>query len=345
MDMAEHLRRPEPELPIRVERWNRSGCCGNQPHRGSGRFDCLSERYGVWRLSFPDAKCREWRFHSDHWNSRGDGCLLPDALHNFERLPLRSANNNQHSCQRQHRCTRTQYFGYPYYSGSQPGAASGDYRFDRYRHIRVRRDKCRSRYAPGAAIVTGINLVSNLSNVTWTSYPTPPVPLQLNVQLFEQGGNAQYFVVTAQDSTTTPASPAWNTDLGFYVSGVDNLQMDNQTDSTGHAMFLYQHTNPGIFNISVVDSTGRSVTVNQLSQGTWTPPTASGSGSNDTVSVSVSAPGTVVASAPLALTATVTDISGFTPTVQWSQVSGPGDVTFGNAQRQRPRNPIRLRCA
>ena len=79
-----------------------------------------------------------------------------------------------------------------------------------------------------------------------------------------------------------------------------------------------------------VDSVDRNVIVTQPYTGDWKVPTAAQSAAGGTVSVGIAAYATVTIPNALQLTGTATDSSGLTPAVAWTQVSGPGTVTFAS---------------
>jgi RHS repeat-associated protein len=68
--------------------------------------------------------------------------------------------------------------------------------------------------------------------------------------------------------------------------------------------------------------------------GIWTPPTTTNGCNNcNNVTVSITANTTVITPNSLQLNGTVTDNVGVNPQIAWTQVSGPGVVTFANAQQ------------
>jgi RHS repeat-associated protein len=178
------------------------------------------------------------------------------------------------------------------------------------------------------ATVTGIGaLTSDLSTITWTYYPTPPPVGSLTLNYILSVVNAQYFSSYAKDASGNPLS---NVNVGIYVTGVDNFQTSVTTSDTGQAYFSYYHTLSGSYSVIAVDSVDRNVIVTQPYTGNWVVPSSTQSGGSATLSVSISASAYVTLSNALQLNGTATDTSGLTPAVTWTQISGPGTVTFAN---------------
>jgi RHS repeat-associated protein len=184
------------------------------------------------------------------------------------------------------------------------------------------------------------SISSGQASVTWTSYPAPPSQAgSLALNLFGCVNNEQAYIVMAKDASTPP-TPVFDANVGFYVSGADNLSLSGTTNITGQAAFGYYHANTGAYNIVAVDSANRNVVISNSVADQWSGPCVS---STNTITVGISALNTVVQSSTLALTGIVTDSANLTPQATWSQVSGPGTVTFANpTQTTSGSNPLTL---
>jgi RHS repeat-associated protein len=162
--------------------------------------------------------------------------------------------------------------------------------------------------------------------------PTGSLTLTPNtVQPLPMGGK-QSFTVLASDASGAPVP---NAGIGLVVSGVDNLQLSGITDATGHATILYQDVNPGTALVQGVAFISGMISYSNVVSVPWTLPaaTTTTTGGSSTLSVSISALSSVTLPNALTLTGTVTDSTGLTPTLGWSQVSGPGTVTFTTPQQ------------
>jgi RHS repeat-associated protein len=178
-----------------------------------------------------------------------------------------------------------------------------------------------------AAITGAGTLTSNLSAITWTNYPTPPPVGSLT--LYELGSivNSQSFSSFARDALGNPLP---NENVGFYVTGVDTFQSSSTTNNIGQAQLNYYHTQSGNYNVIAVDSVGRNVIVTQPYTGSWVVPTIPPSASGGSISVSISANSYVAMPNALQLNGSATDSTGATPAVTWTQINGPGTVTFAD---------------
>ncbi len=171
------------------------------------------------------------------------------------------------------------------------------------------------------------SFLSGQSSVTWSSYATPPAAGTLQLQLLTSVEDTQGYDVFATDAS---GSPVFNANVGLYVWGIDKFSLGGTTDITGHAFFRYNHFNPnslGSYNIVAVDSVNRNVVFSNVVPGQWTGPTSS---QPDTITIGITAQSSATIGAPLQLNGSVTDSAELTPTDVWSQVSGPGTVTFAN---------------
>jgi RHS repeat-associated protein len=182
-----------------------------------------------------------------------------------------------------------------------------------------------------ATIAANETLMSSQAGVAWITYPTPPASLgSLSLVMFAVENNLQAYTVLAKDASGNPIA---NANVGLYVYGIDNFQQTAVTDATGHTSFSYYHTDAGTYNVVAVTSVGRNVVFSNVINGNWTPPTVGNSGGSNSISVSVSGLVEVALPNTLQLTGSVSDNVGITPTVQWSQVSGPGTATFATPQQ------------
>jgi RHS repeat-associated protein len=185
------------------------------------------------------------------------------------------------------------------------------------------------------------SLVSSPTTVTWTSYTTPPPAGSLT--LLPSGvlpalpaGGQQAFSVLAVDAYGAPISGAT---ISLLVTGVDNLTLTATTDVTGHASFVYQNVNPGVAYASAAAFVQNASLGSAVATVPWTLPpattTASG-GNGSTINIGINALSTIALPNTLQLTGTVTDSNlpaGSLPNITWSQVSGPGAVTFTTPQQ------------
>jgi RHS repeat-associated protein len=175
------------------------------------------------------------------------------------------------------------------------------------------------------------SLSSSQASVTWITYPTPPPIGSLSLNWFAKANDLETYTAMATDASGNPVA---NADVGFYVSGVDNLQSNAMTDITGHTSYGYWHEDSGKFTIAAVDSVGRNVTFSTPIVETWTMPTTNAPcGNCNAINISISAQSAITMPNPLQLNGTVTDSVGILPTVAWSKISGPGIVTFANPQQ------------
>jgi RHS repeat-associated protein len=147
-------------------------------------------------------------------------------------------------------------------------------------------------------------------------------------------GGQQAFSVVASDASGAPVP---DLHVSLVVTGADNLQLPAVTDSTGTATFTYQDVNPGTASVQAVAFISGMVAYSNAVSVPWTIPSTvtNASTTSGTLEVSVSAPNTLTLPDTLALSGSATDsglATGDTITAAWSQVSGPGSVTFANAQ-------------
>jgi RHS repeat-associated protein len=146
-------------------------------------------------------------------------------------------------------------------------------------------------------------------------------------------GSSQSFTVLASDGAGNPVP---NLSVGLVIQGADNEQLSESTNPSGMATFNYQDINPGTANVQAVAFISGMVSYSNTVSVPWTasPSSATGSGSSGTLNVSIDAPNTLVLPSLLSVGGSVTDSSlpsGDTITTTWSEVTGPGTVTFANA--------------
>jgi RHS repeat-associated protein len=176
--------------------------------------------------------------------------------------------------------------------------------------------------------VTATNKASGImigSAIVTLMPPTGSLAITPNtVQPLSVGGQ-QVFTVYASDVSGNLVP---NIKVGLFVTGVDNLELDETTDSAGNATFIYQDVNPGIALVQAVASINGGYVLSNTVTVPWTLPVPSTCG---TLILGITAEDTVTLPNTLQLNGTATDSSLPTessPTITWSQVSGPGTVTF-----------------
>ncbi|MGA2278657.1 MAG: Ig-like domain-containing protein, partial [Terracidiphilus sp.] len=177
------------------------------------------------------------------------------------------------------------------------------------------------------------DLASNQTSVTWVNYATPPQAGSLTLNNIAIIGSTQGVYAMVTDAS---GHPVYNADVGFYVTGAETFSKDNTTDTTGRADFGFNHTNSGTINIVAVDSINRNIVLSNIISGPWpvTPPTAGGP--SGPITIDISANNSVNLPDSLQLTGTVTDTNlsaPNTPQLVWSEISGPGTITFSNPQQ------------
>ena len=146
------------------------------------------------------------------------------------------------------------------------------------------------------------------------------------------GGQSGNLVVQAIDASGAPVP---NGNVTLMVNGANDVNVTKTTDSTGHATFSYTDVNPGTDYVQVSSDIDGILVYSNIDIIPWTlsptTSTSSNSGDGSTLSIFVSADNTVILPSTLALSATVSDSalpSGGTIGVNWSQVQGPGTVSF-----------------
>ena len=185
------------------------------------------------------------------------------------------------------------------------------------------------------AVLSGdASVSSSLSNINWALYQPPPQVGTLGLYEIGTNVNSQSFVSYAKDANGN-AFP--NVNVGYYVTGVDSFQTSGTTNDIGESAFAYYHLQAGNYKVIAVDSIGRNVIVTPAYNGNWVvpPSTPCPTCKGGTITVGISAGTTVTMPNPLQLNGSVTDSSSTTTTDTWTEVSGPGTVTFAD-----PSNPI-----
>ena len=181
------------------------------------------------------------------------------------------------------------------------------------------------------ATVTGQGtLNSTQTALNWINYPTPPSAGSLSLDFINNAGSSENFSAFAKDASGNVVT---NVNVGFYVSGVDNFQTSTTSNNIGQAYFSYNHSQSGNYNVIAVDTVDRNVLVTSPYTGSWTVAPGSSSTTAGTITIGISANTTVTIPNALQLNGTVTDSSGQTPTLIWTEVSGPGTVTFANSNQ------------
>lgn len=145
-------------------------------------------------------------------------------------------------------------------------------------------------------------------------------------------GGQQSFSVTAIDAAGNSVP---NLSVGLVVSLNDTQELSATTNSNGAATFTYVNTSPGTDQVQAVAIIAGMLTYSNIVNVPWTSapsaPPINNNGDSSTLSISVTAQNTVILPNKLQLSATVTDSalqSGGTIALTWSEVSGPGTVTF-----------------
>ncbi|MGA2649953.1 MAG: DUF2341 domain-containing protein [Terracidiphilus sp.] len=183
------------------------------------------------------------------------------------------------------------------------------------------------------AVVNGEGtLTSNQTTLDWTNYPTPPPVGSLTLYEIDTIVERQDFSAYAKDASGN-ALP--NVNMGYYITGVDNIQTSVITNNIGQGYYRYFHTVSGNYSVVAVDSVDRNVIVTPAYTGDWNAPSGTPVASGGSISVGISADSYDTIPNALQLNGTVTDSAGLTTTDTWNEISGPGTVTFAD-----PSNPV-----
>ncbi|MGA3134143.1 MAG: RHS repeat-associated core domain-containing protein [Terracidiphilus sp.] len=147
-------------------------------------------------------------------------------------------------------------------------------------------------------------------------------------------GGSQTFTVLATDASGNPLP---NASVGLVVTGDDELQLSGITDSSGNATIVYNDVNPGTACVQAVAFIDGMVTYSNQVSVPWTlsPGTNTGAGGSDTLSIGISALSPDILPNTLQLNGSATDSAlptGETISGTWSEVSGPGTVSFSLQQ-------------
>ncbi|HWW74895.1 MAG TPA: DUF6531 domain-containing protein, partial [Pyrinomonadaceae bacterium] len=147
--------------------------------------------------------------------------------------------------------------------------------------------------------------------------PLSPAPREV--------GQSQNFNVMATDASGNPMPGAR---LRLTVSGANALQLNAAADASGRASFTYSGANVGLDSLQVSAPVGATVAYSNVVSTRWNPanqPPVANAGPDLSLD---SADGAAT------LAGGVTDDglpAGAPVTAQWTKVSGPGAVTFANA--------------
>ncbi|MBI3651403.1 MAG: hypothetical protein HY231_10325, partial [Acidobacteria bacterium] len=141
-------------------------------------------------------------------------------------------------------------------------------------------------------------------------------------------GQAIVFTVTAADAS---GAALVNLPITLAISGANAQQLSATTDTVGKATFVYNGSVPGTDTLQAIASVSGMQAVSNIVSQQWNigsnlPPTV-----NAGADQSITPPTTSVT-----LNGVVTDDgkpTGGGITVQWSKVTGPGTVTFANANQ------------
>jgi RHS repeat-associated protein len=186
----------------------------------------------------------------------------------------------------------------------------------------------------------GLQSIMMMSGNTGSNGFAPGVPsggtltLSPNSVQGQPVGGKQLFTITATDAAGNPVP---NLSVGLVISLNDTQELSATTDSNGAATFTYVNTSPGTDQVQAVAIIAGMVTYSNIVNVPWTSapstPPINNNGDSSTLSISVTAQNTVILPNKLQLNATVTDSalpSGGTIALTWSEVSGPGIVTFSS---------------
>jgi RHS repeat-associated protein len=146
-------------------------------------------------------------------------------------------------------------------------------------------------------------------------------------------GGQQTFTVQATDASGNPVP---NLGVALEINGADSEELKATTNASGSASFTYQNVNPGIASAQAVAMIDGMVTFSNQVSVPWTLPGAATGGSG-TLALSITADSTVSLPNALQLTGTATDSglpAGSSPTITWSEFSGPGTITFTPSSSQ-----------
>ena len=94
-------------------------------------------------------------------------------------------------------------------------------------------------------------LDSNLTTINWTNYPTPPPVGSISLNEIDTIVNREDFSAIARDASGNVLP---NQNVGFYISGADNIQASAGTNGIGEAFYSYFHINAGVYNVIAVNS-------------------------------------------------------------------------------------------
>jgi RHS repeat-associated protein len=184
-----------------------------------------------------------------------------------------------------------------------------------------------------ASLTGGATLTTSQTIVVWRN----AVPQSATGVMSLTPTNVQPMVVGSQQAFTAFATdsngnPQAGVDIALVVTRLPYEYLYATTDSTGHASFLYTGTGPGTATLRAVALIDGGIVYSNIVDTTWTPATSATT--SESITVNISAQSTLTLPNALALIGTVTDTnSSATLTEAWTQVSGPGVVTFANPQQ------------
>jgi RHS repeat-associated protein len=172
---------------------------------------------------------------------------------------------------------------------------------------------------------------SSLGMVLTSSGPSPVgIPLTGSLTLSPTSvsplpfGGQQSFTVFAANAAGVPVP---NLGVSLLVTGANEITLAGVTDATGHVTFNYQDVEAGTDSVQAAAFIDGMFDHSDTVSVPWLPSPAT----YGTLNIGIAADSTVTLSNLLQLTGTATDSSlpsGSSPSVTWSQVSGPGTTTF-----------------
>jgi hypothetical protein len=155
------------------------------------------------------------------------------------------------------------------------------------------------------------SLVSSQTSVTWAGFtslpPSGSLTLTPNTVRPLPAGGQQAFTVYATDAAGNAAA---NVNIEMSISGVDNFDLFETTDSTGHANFVYQDVNPGVASAIVTGFIDGVIAYSDTVSVPWTlPVSTTTTETTGSIVMSGSITGLTPVTLPntLSLTGTITD--------------------------------------
>ncbi len=184
------------------------------------------------------------------------------------------------------------------------------------------------------ASLPGATVTTSQTTVVWRNAvpqsPTGALTLSPATVQPMPVGSQETFTVFAANSLGNPQA---GVDITLVITRLPYAYLRATTDATGHASFVYTGAGPGMATLRAVALIDGGIVYSNIVDTTWTPATTSGTPS-ESITVNIAAQSTLTLPNALALDATVTDTNtSAVLTEAWTQVSGPGVVTFANAQQ------------